>query len=93
MNAMQQAFINSVPMSTEFPKFTGAVKPVEVKPLSHVIIPVRSNGEGSIIKGKKVTRLVTEVIQRQDDGVLLRDDQGELWRAEQVSHNVYKARS
>lgn len=95
MNAMQQAMMSSIPRSTQFRTLKGKPDPVSVKPLNHVVIPIRSNGMGRIIRGKKdCVRLVTNIVRTLDNGcVSLRDDRGELWVAEKVSDYVYRARS
>lgn len=93
MNAMQQAMVSAISKDTKFPKFNGVVKSVVVQPKPHLIIPIRSNGDGAIKKGKKITRDIESVIETCDDGVLLRDSCGEVWKAELVTDYVYRARS
>lgn len=94
MNAMQQAMSNGIPSNTHFPIFKQEVQQVSVKTKPHIIIPIRSNGDGVIIKGKKVTREVTEVLSSPADGqFLVKDICGEVWKAERITNFVYHARS
>ncbi|MCP5414339.1 MAG: hypothetical protein H6961_06995 [Chromatiaceae bacterium] len=93
MNAMKEAMVSAVSKNTKFPKFLGSVMPVVVQPRPHIIIPVRSDGNGIVIKGKKITREVAGVVKSVDGGFLLRDSCGEVWEAEQITDYVYQARS
>lgn len=94
MNAMQQAMMSSIPKDTKFPKFDGSkVKPVSVQAKPHVIISIQSSGDGAIIKARKITREVIDVISANGDEFMLRDSCGEVWKAERVTNLVYRARS
>lgn len=93
MNTMQEAMVSAVSKDTTFPQFKGEVKPVVVNPRPHIIIPVRSDGDGLIVKGKKITREVAGVVSSHDGEFILRDSCGEVWAAEQIADYVYQARS
>lgn len=91
MNAIKQAMINSIPADAQFPKFSGVEKRTPVRPVPHIMIGVKTNGDGSITKGKKITRNVTQITSDVAGMYDIRDDHGEVWKARKVSDFVYLA--